>query len=435
MKILKGFVNIQAMLSNTPDVVSPVGELSVWGYTYSREMGEYTHASSEGYRLLATHSVDTETGPVPVGSTMVAAVLDFAKAAVIFGNAKIQPYDRVEFMAHIQATPGLYSALKNIEFGDFKYGNNLGLPEWFSFNLASGGDYAKIWLSNEAFVNQYDEYHITVVPPIDDLSKFFLPFGTVSSLMSAVSMTEIVERIQNAKGDDPETFVRSFNFDYSLPSDRSNVVKTTWSVLINGIAGDNIDSIKDAIAAYILSNSTRPKADWEAIFPEIFKRTEFIILPRWDKMSVPNLTVKSGLYGSMIDPNEAVSFCKKFFTFYTQDHISKNITVFPYDYKAVMLHAVNGPDNRPSAKTLVQVFPDYIPVPTTSMDFSRMQYKTQQWAYLLGEMLLAAENANKYNTINAKLRKVYRENKLYISASHENISYLVAARSNYGLSA
>lgn len=435
MKILKGFVNIQALLSNTPGVVSPVGELSSWGYTYSREMGEYTQPAVEGYRLLAMHSVDTDTGPAPLGSSMVSAVLEFARAAVVFGNAKLQPYARDDFTAHIQATPGLFSKITEIDFGEFKYGDALGLPEWFSFKLANGGDYAKIWLSNEAFVNQYDEFSITVVPPVDDLGKFFEPVTAVNRTMSAITPTELVERIQNAKQDKPETFVRSFNFDYSLPTDRANVVKTTWSVLINGISGDNIDDIKDAISNYILTHSTRPQTDWEAVLPEIFKRTEFVILPRWDKMSVVNLTVLSGLYGSMVDPVEAISFCKKFISFYPQTHIGNNITVLPYDYKALTLLAVNGPDNRESARGLPQVFSDYVPVPTTSMDFSRMQLKTQQWVYLLGEMLMAAEKATRYNTINARLRKVYRDNKLYIAASFDNISYLVAARINYGLPA
>lgn len=433
VKILKGFVTIQSLLSNVPGTISPIGELSNMGYSYAKDIGEYTNANVEGYRLLAMHSFETGVGKISIPQDMVLYALSAARACVVFGNANIEPYDRAALHASIQADTRLFGKIKDIRLGEIVYGDDLGVPTWLSFVTVVGGHYVKIWLSDTAFVNQYDEFEITVIPPLPVLDDLIAPFASVNNKLQAQTMPEVMERIQVAKQDKPESFIRSLNFDYSLPTDRATKLVTTWTVLVYGIAGDNIDAIKDALVDYITKNTTKPRENWEAVLPEIFRRTEFVILPRWDVASVPNLTVLSGLYGSMITPQNALAFSKNRISFYTDTHVHNNVVIFPYDFKGITLHAVAGPQNRDGCKKLTDLFPDYIPVPSTSLDFSRMQTKTQEWVYLLGEMLLMAETANEYSATGGRLRKIYRDNMLFISATYDNVAYLVSARFNYDL--
>ena len=433
MKILKGFVTIQSLLSNTPGTISSIGELSNMGYSYSKDIGEYTNPNVEGYRLLAMHSFETGVGKISIPQDMVLYALSAARACVVFGNANIEPYDRAALNASIQADTRLFGKIKDIQLGEIVYGDDLGVPSWLSFVTVTGNHYVKIWMSDTAFVNQYDEFDITVIPPLPVLDDLIGTFASVNNKLQAQTMPSLMERVQNAKQDKPESFIRSLNFDYSLPADRATKLVTTWTVLVYGIAGDNIDAIKDALVDYILTNTNKPRENWEAVLPEIFRRTEFVLLPRWDLLSVPNLTILSGLYGSIVTPQNVLAFSKNSISFYTDTHTHSNVVTFPYDFKGITLHAVAGPQNRDGCKKLTDLFPDYVPVPSTSLDFSRMQFKTQEWVYLIGEMLLMAETANVYSATGGRLRKIYRDNKLYISTTYDNVSYLMSVRSNYNL--
>lgn len=432
MKVLKGFVTIQHLLSNAPGVVSPIGELSPWGMTYSREVGEYTRTDTPGYRLLSMYSYNTASGPIQADAVMVRAALLLAKNAVAFCTANPKPYSSSALLAYLQTE--LFDKATDISFGPFVHGTTIGLPEWISCKTSDGADSVKIWLADDAFCSQYDESKITVVAPFISLDTFFGSFTSVSQKISKITMPEMVERIQDAKQEKPETFVRSLNFDYVNPTDITRRVPVTWSVLINGVSGDNIDSIKDALVDYILTNTTKTRAEWEAIFPDIFKRTEFVLLPRWDKMSVQNLTLISGLYSSMMKPRECLTFAKTHIGFYPDTHIDNNMVIMPFDYKAVVLLAVGGPDNQSAKAYLPDVFPDYLPVPNTSLDFSRMKTYTQDWVTLLGGLLVVAESATEFSSLPQKIRRVFRDNKLYVSAVYDNVSYLVATRSSYNLS-
>jgi hypothetical protein len=102
----------------------------------------------------------------------------------------------------------------------------------------------------------------------------------------------------------------------------------------------------------------------------------------------------------------------------------------PYDYKALMIVAVNGDTNVPEAARLPELFPDYVPVPSTSQDFNRMTERTRNWVLFLQALLVAAETATLYSSVPQNLRKQQRDGVLYVSSMFENINYLVAARSN-----
>jgi hypothetical protein len=341
----------------------------------------------------------------------------------------VRPYDPIDFKNTIMAT--FFGQIGNLEFGDFLDNGSIAFPEWLTWeSTAQGGNRVKIWTADAAFQTQYDDYEIVVVPPIPDLDHFFYAYGTVVSELDAVPLPEFMERIQNSKGNDPETYLRVQQYNFVNVLNTAQKHPTNWGVLIYGQQGDNIDNIKDAIVAYVLANSSHSQSEWEQRIPDLFKRTEFTMLPRWDLVSVPNQSVHSVLYGSMVDPREAIEFAKQAITYYQDAFVEANCTVMPYDYKALMIVAVNGDTNVPEAARLPELFPDYVPVPSTSQDFNRMTERTRNWVLFLQALLVAAETATLYSSVPQNLRKQQRDGVLYVSSMFENINYLVAARSN-----
>jgi hypothetical protein len=289
-----------------------------------------------------------------------------------------------------------------------------------------------IWLSDAAFQSQYDQYSIVPVVPVDNLDDFFKAPATVVTELSSLTYSQIISRIKTAKGTNPESAIEVYEFDYINPQTGQVGAQTFWGTLVYGLAGDNIDAVKAALINYILANSSHTREEWTAILPSLFKTTEFLILPRWDKYAIPNLSIKAGLYSCIADPAETTTFAQAQVPFYDQAWIQSNINIVPYPYKNLSLTIINGPNNIDGAKKLTDLFPDYLCVGTSSTDFARMTMNTQQWATELERLLIAAETATKYSTLNSEFRKIWRNGKLYISMVYNNVDFLAAAYQNYG---
>jgi hypothetical protein len=172
--------------------------------------------------------------------------------------------------------------------------------------------------------------------------------------------------------------------------------------------------------------------DWEVILPELFRRSEFIVVPLWHKKSIPNLTVLSSLYSSIIKYSDIVSFLQTMYplTVYPNDYIHDSVSILPYDYKGISLAVIPGMSNITGRRNLSELFPDYIAVSTSSLDFARMSLKTQTFSILLGSLLVSAESVVNNTSLPGNFRRITRDGKKYISTVYDNINYMVAVASN-----
>ena len=430
MKTIKGFVTISQLIDNNINTISPLGEISTQALTYSKNKGEYLNIDVPGYSFISFTCKDVNTGvESSVSSNQVNQIIEMASQAFVYCSTNIRPYNSEDFRDTLLSN--LIGHVSDIEFGAFVENDDFGLPEWLSWkNVDSGNDIVKIWLANNSFIEQYDEYSIVVIPPLVNLNSLFGSYSAASSTMQSRTMPQLTDIIQDARNDHPESYLRSFNFLYYNKDNLAQSITTTWTTIIYGKAGDNVDSIKDAIVEYVLDNSTHERDEWEIIFPDIMKRTEFIILPRWDLMSIPNLTLSSGLYSSIVDPAECIQFAKDNISFYTDEFVGTNVNILPYDYKTIMLLIVNGFSNAVGKDKLNLLFPDYLPVPSLDADFNKMTPYTRDWSLLISELLIISESATRFTTVPSNYRRVERDGVVYISKLYDNVNYLMAVKSN-----
>lgn len=431
MQLIHGFLTKSQDINNQPGAVADFFELSPFALTYSMMRGEYQHADHPGDVLHTFKAVDLDASiPYIVPDTQVSEIMQVVNAVNNYMAAHQFPYDTSDLYNTILAM--FNGMIESFAFSEFYAGSDRTLPEWMIWtSVTHPNTQVKIWIRNEAFENQYSDYQIVTVPPIDVLDNFFGNYGAMITELQQITIAQTMDRIDAYKNELPETYMRILEFNYVNPNNSNQKTLVRWGVLIYGKNGDNIDSIKDAIAEYVLENSTHDQEDWEVIFPDIFRRTEFLFLPRWDQISIPNLTEMSALYSTVVDPVECVSYAEENWPEINPSWIENNLSIWPFDYKAIVLIALNGETNNDGLTNLRELFPDYIPVGTGVLDFNRMSLNTREWVVKMVELIRTAESASEFTSIQNPMRRVYRNNILYITLMHNNVNYLVAARSNF----
>ena len=429
MQAIKGFVTINEFINNTPGNLSTIGELSPQSLTYSREKGFYQDSLLPGLSLITFNVVNTATNAKErLNSLQVTEILTVVKDIKLFADANIRPLSRINLVNSllVKYTGGISS----IEVGPFVDNGSIAIPEWVSWISVANNSRVKIWLADAAFASQYDIYEITVVPPIIPLDSMFNLYSTVVESLASNSITSFAETINIARADNPDSYFRILSFKLVNALDPNQTFDTNWGVLIYGAAGDNTDAIKEAITTYVLTNSSKTETQWIKIIPELFIRTEFVIIPRWDKIAIPNMTSNSVLYRSMINANDAITFAQEVINFYPAPYIAANTIIMPYDYKNISLVVVNGNNNIITKNELTKIFPDYLAVNTSSPDFYRMKLGTQNWSLILQRLLIYAETADENTTIPTTFRRINRGGIFFISVEYNSINYLVAAKTN-----
>lgn len=430
MFVLKAFIQHTMFLSDKPGIVSTIGELSTYSLTFTKNKTMYMSSAiaDELDIVVFKAAIDNVAVTLPVAvADHVGAISKYIYDHTINSSIKYTTTELLELLLIEYASKAdTFSCGELITDGDFT------IPEWVSWHTKIDGvdtnNTIKIWFVDTSFKEQYDDYEIVVIPPITPLDNFFSPFATVKKTLLAIDPTVMMDNIQKAKDGDPETVVRSETYTLYDVYNIENTTSTTWNFLIYGAAGDNIDSINDALVEYILSHSTKTRADWIQILPDIFKRTEFVLVPTWHKYGIPNRVLEAGIHSPIINVNEALTFINKVVKKYTVEHINKYAEVLANPYKSLSIVSIGGSDNKNNLFSIDDYFSDYISVAMTSNDFTRMTTATQEWAILISKMLIAAESMSYFTQVPSGMSKSVRDGVLYLSTKYDKINYLVASK-------
>lgn len=436
---LKGFITHAALVDNTVGVTAALGELSTESLTYARDKGQYVLAAAtnltlttfltqkDGVNVPATDAVSTGVSV----SDHVLTVANWVYQQTILNG---QPTGQTMVGATLleELLVAFAGVASNFECGNIITSGQFMMPEWLSWSISSLSDATvKIWFSDDSFQRQYDEYELVVIPPTTALDNFFARGSDVAAMLNSLTISMTMNAVQTAKAGYPETVMRADQYNYYDPQNANNIVPSDWVVLIYGIAGNNDDVVKQALVDYILANSTHPQSDWMGILPDIFKRTEFILIPQWGNYAIPNRTVQAGIYSPISNLTSALTLIGQTVPGYPSAHINSHATVMGHPYKSLNVFAIGGPDNRNNMFELTAVFPDYLDIASTSIDFNRISANTQSWMLLIAQMITIAETMDAYSDIPVSMTRTTRDGILYLVLNFQSIHYMVAAKVNF----
>lgn len=433
MKTLLAFMNIANLINNNANVVSPIGELSAMSYTFERELGYYSLPQHAGYDMIAFKNIDTDTGAsFTLVTGLVEQCISMTKSLIVFATANARPYDVVFFRDSIlNQYAGLVSSFDMSS--TMVAGDDYSLPEWVEWTSSTYGVKVKLWLSDLSFRDQYPYNTVVPIFPLTPIDSFFNFYETVKTALTGRASTWKNTKLEAAQGEHPPTYTRFHTFNMVNLSNTNESYPVEFPVLIYGERGDNLDNIKDAIVAAIMAQTTHTRDEWEALFPDLFKRTEFLFFPRWDHVAMPNLTDSSVLYSPILNLYESITLLKSKIDFYTQTHIQNNTFAMTMLYKSLTCLVVAGSNNVSGKTTPYAVLPKYMVVNTDSIDFGRMATTTQEWIGAINDLLSLAETATVYTSIPKAYRLISRGGIQFLQLTHDGVNYMVALKANTDL--
>lgn len=443
MITLKGFVQINGLINNKLATVAPIGEMSPIGFTYSREKATYSTAETPGLELTV-YSINNEDVPLPEWDDVTLdAALGTSHAIHVANMLKICNW------VYVQALSGRFSPNADNfksqylaqwgetyslnESGLMTQGVNMWCPAFIDITFEDSDAVAnrsRIWFSGEAFDAQFDEFEIKVVNPIANIDDFFTGYTHVKALVNAETVSVLMEKIQAIKNGYPDTNVVTTAFDWIDPINRNLIKSVDWTTVIYGAAGDNLDSIKAAIVKHVLTTSSHPLAEWEVIFPDIFTATEFIITPMWNHYSIPNRELEAGLYSPIVPMDDAIALAVATAkgTGYTEPHVKNVLQIAANTYKSISLAIIGGPQNRYGVDKFNHQFKDYLSIPSTNLDFQRMNKTTRDFVLILSGMLRLAETMTLTSSVPREHTRTIREGIVYLSRTFDRVQYLVVTK-------
>lgn len=430
MYTLQTFIGLDREIDNDPNVVAPIGELSTRSRTYARDV--QSHRKDELPDVVAhVFSSKQDSAEVALRDEVLGSTYDLVEYVYNRALSGQTTSDKTHLVANLEADLGGF--FTGWAVGDMVSNGTIWMPEYIiAYVLGQAEDTSvRLFFSDAAFQNLYDQFHITVSHPVDVIDELQGSIGSIQALTADLDTAAVFNRLTEAAHPYPYTVSASFTFPVVNPNDPTDTIELPWSVAIYGQAGNNIDAIYSAIRADILTNSSYPIEDWEERIPDLFKTIEFTLVPFWDQYSVPNQSLEAGLFSPLIKYKDIFETLRTHMPLYSGTHVQYHSDVTTYLYKSIAFGLCGGPENRNELFDLRSFFPDYATLSTTSIDFNRMSPETRGFVHRLSELLLHAETVGEFTLLPSGYSKMWRENKLYVVTTYQNIQFYTLAKMSY----
>lgn len=424
----KNFCSILPIVLNSQGEDSAIGELSAHGRTFTKNLGMYHSEITTDYDLrnfLSNNDGVYENLEQPLVE-MILLMVDTAYQKTQNTAGEIIHDD---MLAELKVT-GLANSMSDIKIGPMRTNGTLWLPAWIQFkDTTDPRENTHItWLSDSDFRLQYPDYIIDVVPVLDNLDDFFLPAAQVKRLVDAIKIPQIMERLDDALNGKPASHRNADQYAYIDPTNSANTFDVTWPCNIYTDNGNDYDIIRDELAKHILDNSTHTRDEWAVIFPDIFKRTEFIINPRWDKYAVGARAIEHGVHSPVVNIEDIVPFAKKYAPAYPGAHIQSMVQVLGFQFRSIVATCIGNIENRDAKHRITDIFPDYMNVSSMDPDFNRMSIDTQKWVLRIADILYAAEEWTEASQLPKGIVRIKRDGIVYIASTMNRVQYLVVSK-------
>lgn len=437
MYIAKGFMTMPGLTNNDVNTVAKFGELPTQSQTYTRDLRSYfvaTMPDVEFQMFKCISDMNVRTDP---SSTMMNTVLQLGEWIYQQHTQKLIPLDKNK-ATFIKSITDNFSAISAVSIGQMLTGDpDMNMPDYIQFKILDNTIQYQftIWFSNDAFTQQYDEYEIFLVPPLDNIDVLNDSKANVVSKLLNQPSSRLINAIQALRGNNPETGLLSYDLNYVDPSNPSAQYRTTWTAICYGPAALDNEAIKDAIRNYIDNKSQL--SNWQTIYPDLYSENEFMFIPFWDNKALQDNALQVGLYSSNVNAGSAIADANKFLpgSYIKQldagSFINTYLNIGSTSYRTLMYGVIGNPNNKNNFFNLVQLYPDFMALSTDDNDFVRMSSDTQTFATTLIKAFDLAYTYTPTATLPAGFTRMVRHSTHFISFVINGYTFAILTRYAY----
>ena len=429
---VKGFVTNQSKVNNTvtngKGEVALFGELSPNSKTFARELGYYTVPNTD-YGIVTFTSKDENNNTVELPDTLISIINETIKWTWLL-STQVVPTTYAEFIYKFKNAFGA-RGVTDLSIGEIKSDGDSTLPDFIEFTYA-GDNEVKLWFTDEAFANQYDDFELQIITPLRNIDDFWLSFNELKlKLENSNNPYSISLAIKEARDAYPFTDISTEVVTFTNPTNQNETIQTYWLALIYGAAGSNPDIIREKIIEHVLSISKYSRDAWARIMPGLFKQNEFYIVPEWNNIAIETTAVANkGVNSIITNATKGITKLTKIASDYPSFHISNFCDIWSTAYKPLAIYSIAHPDTRDKKYSIKDWYKDYLPVTTASYEFNRMSDITQDWVFTLYAALKAAEFYTNRRSLPRQFSLVERNGKLFVCFTHNQNKFMIYAKIN-----
>lgn len=389
MAIIKGFAAVALLENNTAGAYSSIGELSNKDKTYSKDVKTY---SIDGNIVdTMVFSCKTTLGvPTSITTSEGNNIGRVNEYIVRYGIDNPGTYSKNTLISLL--TDEFSTDFDTFVLGDLVNQGTVFAPSWVSFSSTNDQHSVKIWFAREAFSSQYDEYEVIVIPRVSNVS-----------LLNVINMTEfnaslastpeqyMLTRLSEVTEEFPATSIDINYYTWISREDPSDTYELPFTYVIYG-NGVELDALKALTIELLVATTGGIDTVWRQMIPSLFGSNEFILVPHWDKFSIPNASMSSAFYSPVIRDGDTFDYASIVYGVINPSHIEETAITTITSYRGLAITIYPSADNIGGVDRFDETYPDYFPANSSNFpDFSRLSPETQNLIRVLERLTVSAE--------------------------------------------
>lgn len=284
-----------------------------------------------------------------------------------------------------------------------------------------------IWTSGETFINEYPDSDIYVIPPVPDIETLWAGHDAVALELINTPNLYLLNAVNAMTSVWPNTLLDTEDIHYHPDQCQSPLI-TRWDFVVYGKKPSHEERIT-AVIEYLKRESSHSIADWaDRIFPDIYIRNEFIVLPNWDSVAITRDDTYDEVYSGFIGLESEMGALFTAHGAYSAEHIRDRSEVMNLSYKYMQLMTCGSPSNQASNERLSTLYPDYVSAKSSTYTYSRMSAKTITWERFMDRLIMAADTATNHMLSHDGIYHEAINDQRWAVSVHEGIRYVVLMR-------
>lgn len=420
--IIKGFLTINTMLDGEMNNVAPLGELSPYARTFSTVKTTIAKRTYESVSIeIFSCKEDGIIKNLPIGTeeyllSRMEDVVDNFVSSLDFADQFTSRYPSDSL-----------TAMGNGVSHDGKT-----LPSFMEWRTIVDGEPTifKIWLSDPAFREEYDEFEIRVIPPVPNPNDLSASQSVLMTILAEYDYESRLNAIELARNNDPATKTITIRLTWVDPTNdfSTNLV---WTLVVYGNKGLLRDNQLEAVRNYLLRETGKTATQWLPNLPDLVIHTVLTIIPLWDKVALRSSGSVDYVLSPVISSAEIAQKAKVRYGSAGPTSLELSRLVYAVAaYKSIGFLAIPEPNGGQESK-FTDLYPDYAIIAINDINLNRLAEKTRSAIMAIEKGIRLAEVDTAGATLPLDHNRITENGITYISYVTNGVTHRVVTKQTY----